>query len=274
MAKIHPTAIVSGDVQVDDSAEIGPWCIVEGAVTLGAGVRLINSVRIQGPVKIGQGTLLYPGAAIGYEPQDYKFTPGSKTAGVEVGEHCLIRENVTVHAATKADVPTRVGSRVFMMANSHVGHDGRVEDGVNMMNGASIAGHSHIGPKAILSGGIMVHQFARIGRLAMMSALSAVSNDVPPFCLVAARNRISGVNVVGMRRAGYASREITEVRRAYREVLRAALMRSEVIEELTKRGVDSPAVAEMAQFVRESKRGVCASSQRRAALGAEMSEAE
>jgi UDP-N-acetylglucosamine acyltransferase len=257
MPKIHPTATISGECQIADDADIGPYCGLTGRVTLGAGVRLISNVQINGPVKIGPGTVVYPYACLGFAPQDVKFKPGDPTAGAVIGAECQLREYVTVHAATKADTPTRVGDRVFIMVNSHVGHDAHVDDDAVLVNNTALAGHSYIGKRALLSGGAMIHQFTRVGRLGLISVQSGTTMDIPPFCVVAERNRLSAINLIGMRRSGMNRTDIDAVKRAYREVLRPSLQRPAMLEALAEIGAASPAVMEIHQFVKEAKRPIC-----------------
>ncbi len=257
MPTVHPSAVLSGDCDLADSVEIGPGCVLAGPVRLAEGVRLLANVHLRGPVTIGPRTILYPFACLGFEPQDYKFKPGAPTAGVVVGADCLIREHATVHAASNETAPTTIGDRVFMMVASHVGHDARVGNGVVMVNYAGVSGHADIADNATLSGHVGIHQFVRVGRLAFISGGVAVSKDVPPFCMAPERNRIGGLNLVGMRRAGIPRHEITEVRRAFRDVFRAPVPHDEALDILRERATSSPAVAELADFVAGTKRGIC-----------------
>lgn len=257
MPVIHPTASVSSEAELADSVEIGPYCVLSGRVRLGAGVRLLGNVYISGPVTIGEGTVVYPFACLGFPPQDVKFKPGDATAGVAIGSHGILREHVTIHAASNNHTPTTVGDRVFMMVNTHLGHDVRVGNDVVMVNNSAVGGHGVLGDNVTLGGGALVHQFCRIGRLAFMSGGIAVSADIPPFCLADERNRLKGINQVGLRRAGMPRDQITEVRRAFRDVLRPALPKQEMIRILEDRGKTCPPVAEIARFIAEAKRPIC-----------------
>jgi len=257
MPTIHPTAILEGDVNLADDVTIGPYCVLTGAITLGARVQLMRHVNIQGPATIGAGTILYPGVAIGFEPQDYKFAPGSESAGVTIGENCLIRENATVHSASNTDTPTRIGNKVFMMVYSHVGHDALVGNDVILVNNTALGGHSIAQDNVIFSGGAMIHQFCRAGRLSMLSGMSSLTVDLPPFCTTLGRNELVGLNLVGLRRNGFSKEEIGAVREAYVKVLRRNLPKSEILVELASRGKDSPAVQEMHDFIAESKKPIC-----------------
>ncbi len=257
MPLIHPTATVSREAELADDVQVGPYCVLTGKVRLGRGVRLIGNNYVNGPAIIGDGTILWPFACIGFEPQDYKFGPGSQTAGVVIGANCLIREHATVHAATSTDKPTVVGDKCFLMVNTHVAHDARVGNNVVFVNGAGIAGHGEIGDNVTLGGNAVIHQFCRIGRLVMMSGDCAVSLDVPPFCMVNERNRVGGLNQVGLRRSGMQRDHITELRRAFRDVLRTPMPRREAVAILRERGANCPPVMELAEFIETSKRGVC-----------------
>lgn len=257
MANVHATAVVSGECELADGVVIGPYCTLRGRVTLGPGVELIAGVHLSGPITIGAGTRIWPGASLGFGPQDYKFKPGDPTAGVVIGSGCLIRENVTIHASTKPDAPTRVGDRCFLMVGTHLAHDARIGNDVIMVNGAGLAGHAEVGDNATLSGGAIVHQFTRIGRMAFMSGGTGVSMDVPPFCVVVERNRLGGINLVGMRRAGIPRDHITRTRRAFSEVFRRVVPREEALSMLLDRAEGCPPVAELAEFVRTTKRSIC-----------------
>jgi UDP-N-acetylglucosamine acyltransferase len=256
MPQVHPTSVVSRETELADDVVIGPYCMLTGRVRLGAGVRLMGNNYVNGPVTIGARTVVYPFACLGFEPQDVKFKPGMRTAGVEIGADGLIREHVTIHAATSETVPTRLGDRAFMMVNTHLAHDCQVGDGVTMVNGSGAAGHSVIGNNVTLGGNAVIHQFCRIGRLVMMSGDCAVSLDVPPFCMVNERNRIGGLNQVGLRRSGMPREHITELRRAFRDVLRVPLPRKEAVAILRERGATCPPVMELAEFIAASKRGI------------------
>lgn len=261
MPTIHPSALIGREVELADDVQIGPYCVLNGRVKLGKGVRLVGQAYLEGPVSIGDGTIVYPFACLGFPGQDFKFKLGSPTAGVTIGSGCLIREHVTIHAATNEHTPTSIGDRVFMMSNSHAGHDARVGNGVVMVNNSALGGHAQVHDGAIISGGSLVHQFNRIGRLAFMAGGTAVSVDVPPFCMVTGNNVMHGINLVGLRRSGMARDDVTRVRQAYREVLSQPLTREEMVRELERMGAECAPVAEMAAFVGAAKK-ICQSAER------------
>ncbi|MCC6659792.1 MAG: acyl-ACP--UDP-N-acetylglucosamine O-acyltransferase [Phycisphaerales bacterium] len=271
MPTIHSTAIVDPTCDLAPDVEIGPGCVLSGGVRLAAGVRLVGNVYLSGPLTVGTGTILYPFVCLGFPGQDYKFKPGDPTPGVAIGADCILREHVTVHAATRPDRPTTVGDRVMMMVGSHVGHDGRLGSNTILVNGALLAGHSEVGDGAILSAGTLVHQFTRVGRLAMMQGDSAVSMDVPPFCLAHGHNSIIGINLVGLRRSGMDRAHITKVREAFRLALRRPMSKPERIALLEDLGRDCPPVMELARFVAEAKKLALP---RQARIGGENDEVE
>ncbi|MBL9032260.1 MAG: acyl-ACP--UDP-N-acetylglucosamine O-acyltransferase [Phycisphaerae bacterium] len=256
MPSIHPSAQVSPDCEIADSAEIGPYCVLTGRVRLADGVRLLSHVCLAGPVSIGAGTILYPFACIGFPGQDVKFKPGDKTAGVVVGQHGTIREHATIHAATNEHTPTTVGDRVFMMVNAHFGHDAQVGNGVTMVNDAAIGGHARLFDNVTMGGGAKVHQFCRVGRMAFMSGNCVVSTEVPPFCIAAEFNRVVGINLVGLRRAGVPREEIAVVRKAFARAIRPGPGKVEMLAILRELAAQSPLVAEMADFVAAAKRPI------------------
>jgi len=256
MTVIHPSAVVDPRAQLGEDVEIGPFCHITGAVTIGRGTRLIAAVHLQGPLEIGAGGLLYPNAALGFEAQDLKIKPGSPTLGVKVGDRAIIRENSTIHAATKDAHPTTVGDDCYLMCGAHIGHDTVVGNKVILGNNTLLAGHVTIADQVITSGHTAIHQFNRVGRLAFISGAGISSKDVPPFCIAIQRHMLGGINLVGMRRSGMPREHITLVRRAYARAFREKLTRQEMIDILTEMGATCPPVMEMAEFVRTAKRSV------------------
>ncbi len=255
-AEIHPSSHVDPDAQLGEGVIIGPRCYVGAGVRLGDGVRLINSVHIEGPTTIGENTILYPFVVIGMPGQDFKFAPGDPTPGVNIGSGCVLREHVTVHAATKDDRPTTIGDRCYLMVASHVGHDSLVGNDVILVNSALLAGHTEVGDKAILSGNTALHQFCRVGKLAIISGGVATAMDVPPFCLCDQINATNGLNLVGLRRNGVPKDSIDALRYAFRTVISKSLPRTEALEKLEALGVSDPYVQELADFIAGSKRGI------------------
>ncbi|MBL4810644.1 MAG: acyl-ACP--UDP-N-acetylglucosamine O-acyltransferase [Phycisphaerales bacterium] len=257
MPKIHPTAIVDDQVKLAEDVEIGPYCVLNGDITLGAGVHLIASVHMQGPLTVGSGSVFYPGSSMGFGPQDAKIKYGDPTAGTIIGSDCVFRESSSVHAASNDHTPTRVGDRAFFMVNAHVGHDVQMGSDVVLVVGAGVGGHAEIQDRVILSGATMVHHFGRVGRQAMTSGLTILSNDLPPYFMAAERNKVVGLNLVGMKRSGMSRDEIAAVRSAYSEVFRKKPPMMEMRQMLAERAKESKAVDDIYQFILESKRAIC-----------------
>ena len=255
---IHPTAHVGKEADLAPGVVIGPFCVITGPVTLGAGVRLMGSNYVQGPTTIGAGTTLYPHACVGFEPQDVKFKPGDPTAGVVIGANCILREHATVNAAGKPDNPTRLGDSVFMLIGSHVGHDAVVGNNVTLINNAAVGGHARVGANVLMGGGAAVHQFCRIGRFAMVAGLAGVSQDLPPFCVCNSTNRMGGINRIGLRRNGFSREDITAITRAYMDILRTPTHREAMLSELRTRAktLGCAPLLEMADFIQETNRGI------------------
>ena len=227
MTKIHPTAVVEDGAQIAASAEIGPFCWVSSQAKIGENVRLLARVTVYGDTTIGEGTVVFPGAVLGTGPQDHgnEFQDGAKLV---IGKRNVIRENVTMHAGTPKGqsapqdgsepetMITRVGDDGMFMVNSHVAHDCVVGNNVIMTNNAVIGGHVRVGDGAILGGNCAVHQFCRIGRKAMIGGLSGVDRDVIPFAIVTGeRGKLRGLNVIGLKRSGYAPEVVKAISRAF-----------------------------------------------------------
>lgn len=257
MPKIHPTAIVDDQAKLADDVEIGPYCVITGEVTLGAGCMLLSTVHLNGPLTVGERCTFYPGSCIGFGAQDAKVKPGDITAGVVIGDDCIFREHSNVHAASNDHTPTKIGDRTFFMANAHAGHDSQVGDDVVLVVNSGLGGFAEVQDRAILSGGTMVHQFGRVGRQAMTSGMTALTNDLPPYFMAVERNTVVGLNLVGMRRSGMSRDEISAVRSAFSDVFRKHPPMNEMREMLEERAKNSKAVGEILEFIIKSKRPIC-----------------
>ncbi|MFA9479693.1 acyl-ACP--UDP-N-acetylglucosamine O-acyltransferase [Phycisphaerales bacterium AB-hyl4] len=255
MPDIHPTAHVDPQAQLADDVVVGPGCVLNGDVRLGAGTRLVAGVYIQGPFIAGERNIIYPGACLGYPGQDLKYNPDHPGAGVRLGDDNIIREHVTIHRATNDDHPTTIGNHAFFMVHAHVGHDCRVDDHVMIVNGSMLGGHVEVHDHAIISGNVGVHQFSRIGRLTMIAGNTGISHDIPPFCTVSHRKRVGGLNIVGLRRAGLRE-HVAPLREAFRIFYRQGHTKPVAIEKIEMTIADDPLVREFADFIKASKRGI------------------
>jgi UDP-N-acetylglucosamine acyltransferase len=259
-AQVHPSAVVSPLARLADDCTVGPFVVIDGPVTLGPGVTVGPHSHLIGELHIGAGCRVHAGCVLGDAPQHLGYD-GTPTRTV-VGPRTIFREHVTVHRGMPAGAgpgtgETRIGADCFLMAGSHVAHDCVVGDGVILANCALLGGHVTVGDRAFLSGNTAVHQFCRVGRLAMLGGTSAVTQDLPPFWVAQGGvNRARGVNVVGMRRAGWSREDIAAVRLAYRLLNRAGRTIPDALGELEAGHGNLPAVAELVAFFRTTKRGV------------------
>lgn len=248
-ARVHPQSVIEDGAVIGPDCEIGPFCLVGPEVTLGPRVRLKSHVVVTGQTEIGEETEIFPFANIGDIPQDKKFA-GEKTRLV-VGARNRIREGVTMNAGTEGGGGvTRVGDDGLFLANSHVAHDAQVGDRVVMVNCASLAGHCIVGDDVIIGGLSGVHQFVRIGRGAIIGAVTMVTHDVIPYGLVhAARGSLEGLNLVGLKRRGVAKADITALRAAFQALAQGDGSFQERAERLAADPSPSPYVRDVVEFV-------------------------
>ncbi len=211
---IHPTAIISPSAVLASDVDIGPYAIVEGGVLIGSGCRIAAHAQVLRGVTMGSGNVVDRGAIIGGDPQSLSFDT-ALPSGVRIGDRNVFREHVTVHRSAAANGATVIGSDNFLMAGCHLGHDAAAGDHNVLANHVLIAGHVTIGDRCFLGGGSVFHQFIRIGDLAMVQGNSGFSKDIPPFCIGCQINRVEGLNVVGLRRAGVDSAARLELKRAW-----------------------------------------------------------
>jgi UDP-N-acetylglucosamine acyltransferase len=252
--RIHPSSVVGPDVQLAAGVEIGPLCLLDGRIRLGPRTRLIGHVTILGHTELGADNVLHPGVVLGDEPQDLTYT-GVERA-VKIGSRNVFREYATVHRGCERGDTTVMGDDNFMMQNSHVAHDCRIGNATIIAGGALLAGWVELGDRALVSGNCVVHQYTRIGRLAMMRGLSRTSRDVPPFCVMDGTHTLRGINAVGLRRAGIPSKSIHALRHAFTLLFGTRQNLKLAIERVLKSGDLAPEVVELIEFIRASKRGV------------------
>lgn len=253
----HPTAQIDPGARIGTGVTIGPFAVVDRDVELGDGCVLGPHVTILRHTRLGPGCRVHAGAVLGDVPQDLAFR--DVPSFVEIGGGSTIREGVTIHRGTKEGTVTRTGENCFLMANSHLAHNVQLGNRVTLANGVLLAGYVEVGDDVFMGGNAAVHQFCRVGRLAMVGGLSAVSKDVPPFCMVATGgyNRVVGLNAVGLRRAGVSSDNRLAARRAFRRIFLEGAHLREAAQAVCREIPGGPA-QELAEFILSSKRGVCA----------------
>lgn len=256
MSKIHPTAVVDASVEFGQGVEIGPYAIVGPGVRIGDRSRILAHAVIEQSVTMGANNVVGYGVVIGAPPQDFAHQP-EWSSEVRIGDGNTIREYVTVHRATGEGTATVVGDGNFVMCNVHLGHNTVVGDQTIIANGCLLAGHVVVGDRAVLGGGAVFHQFVRIGRGCVVAGGSRFGKDIPPFVMADGRNGTSGINLVGLKRAGVPAETRNELRQVYRELFLGGRNVSEVAAELVA-GQWGNEARELIEFVVAAKRrGVC-----------------
>jgi UDP-N-acetylglucosamine acyltransferase len=253
VASIHPTAIVDPRAELGRDVTVGPLCIVEPGVVLGDGCRLEARAIIKSRTTLGQDNEIGEGAILGGRAQHVQIHEPGGT--LTIGSGNRIRENATIHRGWANDATTTIGDHCYIMVNAHIGHDCRIGSHCILVNNCMLGGHVHVDDRAYVSGGVAVHQFCRIGRLAMVGGLARIVQDVPPFVMVDGENtQIVGLNKVGLRRNGYTAEQILQLKEAYRVIYRQGLRWKEVLEILARDFSTGPAAA-FHEFLRSGKRG-------------------
>jgi UDP-N-acetylglucosamine acyltransferase len=251
---IHPLAVVSPLAEIGPGVEIGPFCVIEPSVTIGADCVLENRVVIKKGTSLGPRNHVFEGAILGGLPQHVHIP--ERPGNVVIGSGNTIRENVTIHRALDEQHTTFIGDNCLLMVNAHVAHDCRIGNNVIVTNNAMLAGHITVGDRAYISGAVGVHQFCRIGTLAMVGGQAHISQDIPPFVTVdGLSSMVVGLNQVGLRRAGFDLSKIQQLKAAYRVIYRSGLMWKEILEILRKEFAYGPASL-FYEFLSSSKRGI------------------
>ena len=251
---IHSTAIIHKSSQLAPDVEVGPYAIIGEKCIIGPGTK-IGSHAVVECAEIGENCTIFSHAAVGTAPQDLKYK--NEETKLIMGANCTVREFATLNRGTHASFKTVIGSGCYMMAYVHVAHDCRIGNNVIMANLATLGGHVEIGDKAFLGGACGIHQFNKIGRLAMIGGGSIITLDVIPFTQVQGdRATLRGLNLVGLKRAPVPKEGIEEIKSAYRTLFLSGLLMEEALEQLEAAGPGAE-VREMIQFIHDSKRGIC-----------------
>jgi UDP-N-acetylglucosamine acyltransferase len=254
--KIHSTAIVDPAAQIGKDVEIGPFSLIGPGTVVGERTIVQSNVVIEGSATIGAANLIGHGVIIGAPPQDLSFSPERKTR-VEIGNENIIREYCTIHRGSPEGSATKIGDKNFLMAGAHVGHNCAIGNNVVIANNCLLAGHVRVDDGAFLGGGCLFHQHMHVGRLVMAQGGSAFGKDLPPFLIAAERNYVIGVNVVGLRRAGFSARDRDEIKSAFKLLYTSGLNISQALEKADTMKLGAPA-REFFEFVANAKkRGIC-----------------
>jgi UDP-N-acetylglucosamine acyltransferase len=255
-AEIHPTAIVDSAAKIAADVTVGPYAIIGGRVTIGPGTIIESHAVIESVASMGSGNFVGHGAIIGAAPQDLSFSPERKTA-VEIGNENVIRELCTIHRGSAEGTVTKIGDKNFLMAGAHVGHNSEIGNNVVIANNCLLGGYVRVDDGAFLGGGCVFHQLTHVGRLAIAQGGSAFSKDIPPFVIAAERNYVFGLNVIGLRRAGFSPKDRDEIKAAFKLIYASGMNIGDAI----KKGAEmklGDAAREFLDFVASAKkRGIC-----------------
>ena len=253
---IDSRALVDASAKIAPDVEVGPWSIIGPDVEIGEGTVIGPHVVVRGPSRIGRHNRIFQFASVGEECQDKKYA-GEPTR-LEVGDHNVFREGVTVHRGTIQDQGlTRIGSHNLFMANTHVAHDCRVGDHVILANNAALAGHVHLGDHAILGGFTAVHQFCHIGPHVMCGAGSVVLKDIPAYVMATGNTATPhGINTEGLRRRGFSPDALRTLRQAYKVIYRQRLTLEQALEQLEQMRAGCPELQTLIDSLQASTRGI------------------
>ena len=251
---VHPTAIIHPQSRIGADCEIGPYCVIGEHVELGPGCRLHSHVVIDGHTRLGQSNEIFPFASIGLRTQDLKWKGG--LTRTEIGDHNTIRECVTIHSATGEGEATVIGSHNNILANSHIGHNVVLGNRV-IISMAALAGHVVVEDYALVGGLSAVHQFCRIGTMAMTGGCTKVVQDVPPYVIVDGNPaEARTINKVGLERNGVSEAAQAALRQAYKILFREGLTTSNALARIESELPPLPEVKHLVQFIRGSERGI------------------
>jgi UDP-N-acetylglucosamine acyltransferase len=253
---IHPTAVIDSGAHLAADVEVGPYAVIGPNVSINRGSVVQSHAVIDGFVTIGTGNFIGPGCVIGTAPQDLSFSPDRKTS-VQIGNDNVIREHCTIHRGSAEGSATTIGNENFLMVGAHIGHNCVIGNKVIIANNCLLAGHVRVDDHAFLGGGSTFHQNMRIGRLVMVQGSSAFGKDLPPFTMAAERNAVFGLNIVGMRRAGFTTAQREDIKAAFRLLYLSGLNLSQALEKAAGANFDKLG-REFFDFVAEAKkRSVC-----------------
>jgi len=257
MTKIHKTAMVDPQAELDGDVEIGPYCIVGPKVKIGRGTRIKSHVVIEGNTTLAEGNLIFQFATVGSVPQDLKYK--GENSQLIIGNYNIVREFASLNPGTTGGgMVTRVGDHNLLMMYCHIAHDCILGNHNIIANGATLGGHVVIEDYVIVGGLVGIHQFVKVGTGAILGAGSMVSKDIPPYCNATGdRAKLRGLNVEGLKRRGFTREQIDALKKAYRIIFQSGLRTREALKKVREEISNSPEVERMAAFIENSQRGVC-----------------
>ena len=266
---IHPTAVVSPDAKIGENVEIGPYAIIEDNTVIGDGTFIDAHAKICRYTTIGKNSRIYLGALVGEEPQDHRMKPGIKSY-TKIGDEVNIREYVTIHRSPFENGTTEIGNGTLLMAFCHVGHDAKIGNYVTCANHTTIAGHVVIEDRAVLSAYIMIHQFVRIGELAMLSPATKIRQDIPPYALVSDQGYVCGSNVVGLRRANLNQEERLAIKKVFKLFFFRGLNTINATKEFEICDYQTKETRQIVDFIHKTERGILPPDPELVALGSKI----
>jgi len=266
MSLIHPTAIVHPKADVDRSVKIGPYTVVDEHVKISGGCNIGPHCHITGETTLGADNIIHAGCVLGDAPQDLTHT-GALTRLV-IGKGNSFREHVTVHRGSKEGTATEIGNGNYFMAHCHIAHNCCIGSHTIVVNGVLLGGHVEVEDRAFLGGGAVVHQFCRVGTLAILRGLARISKDVPPYCMAVENNELVGLNAVGLKRAGFSVPQRSRLKEAYTLLFLSGRNISQAISDLEKHEMTSE-IHHLVRFIHHSKRGICTARKKPTDLGEE-----
>ena len=257
MSRIHQTALIDRQAEIDSDVEIGPYSVIGAGVRIGQRTRLASHVVIEGRTSVGQGNTIYQFATIGSRPQDLKYR--GEASELIIGNHNTIREYVSLNPGTAGGgMVTRVGDHNLLMMHCHIAHDCLIGSHNIIANGATLGGHVMVQDYVIVGGLVGIHQFARIGSGAILGAGSMVSKDVPPFCNATGdRARLRGLNLEGLKRRGFTTTAIDALKKAYRIIFQSKLKTKDALEKVRREVLPTAEIDILLAFIAQSQRGIC-----------------
>jgi UDP-N-acetylglucosamine acyltransferase len=254
-ATVAPTARVHPDARIGPQVQIGEFAIIEQDVEIGAYCRVEPYVYVKRWTTLGERNEISAGTVLGTDPLDKNFT--GQRSYLRIGNGNIIREHYTISRGTQPESVTEIGDGNYVMTSGHIAHNCKIGNNTVIASCALVAGHVEVEDQAFISGGVVIHQYSKIGRLAMIGGNSRVNLDVPPFFLYTDFNvRPNGLNVVGLKRAGFTGEEIAALKKAYKILYRSGLKLDQALERI-QREIDSEHTRHLVDFIRRSERGIC-----------------
>jgi UDP-N-acetylglucosamine acyltransferase len=254
-AEVAPTARIHPEALIGPSTRIGEFCVIESDVVIGANCLLEPHVYVKRWTTMGDRNEISAATVLGTDPLDKNFT--GERSYLRIGHGNKIREHYTISRGTKPESATEIGDRNYIMTSGHIAHNCKIGNDTVIASCALVAGYVEVEDQVFISGGVVIHQFSKIGRLAMIAGNTRVNSDTPPFFLYAGYNvEAKGLNVVGLRRAGYKASDVSTLKKAYQLLYRSGLKLEDALSRIESE-IPTPETLHLVGFIRGSERGIC-----------------